>query len=75
MGLTVSLQVVNIIPAVRDVMMSRTFQIISVEFPQFKTSDWIEWFDVKLISVLPSITAEMLVITISNTDCTNYQVM
>ncbi|XP_036412854.1 uncharacterized protein LOC118797685 [Colossoma macropomum] len=74
-ALTEQEQVADIIPAVRDVMMKRTFEIISIEFPQFETLDWIEWFEVKLNPVLPSFTAEMLVTTISNTDCTNYRVM
>ncbi|XP_049325519.1 uncharacterized protein LOC111196156 [Astyanax mexicanus] len=65
----------SIVPAVRDVMMNRTFQIISIKFPQFETSDWMEWFDLKLIPVLPSFTAEMLQITITNITCTDYQVI
>ncbi|XP_049325517.1 uncharacterized protein LOC125785627 [Astyanax mexicanus] len=65
----------QIIPAVRDVMMNRTFQIISTEFPEFETSDWIDWFDVKLVPILPSFTAEMLAVAINHTNCTNYRVM
>ncbi|XP_049325839.1 serine-rich adhesin for platelets isoform X10 [Astyanax mexicanus] len=56
-------------------MMNRTFQIISIKFPQFETSDWMEWFDLKLIPVLPSFTAEMLQISITNINCTDYQVI
>ncbi|KAI4888125.1 hypothetical protein NFI96_029568 [Prochilodus magdalenae] len=65
----------EIVPAVRDVMMNRTFQIISMEFPQFDTSDWTDWFKVKLNPVLPSLTAEMLATAVYNTNCTNYRVI
>ncbi|KAL7845119.1 hypothetical protein AOLI_G00233110, partial [Acnodon oligacanthus] len=74
-ALTEQEQVPDIVPAVRDVMMNRTFEIISAEFPHFETLDWIEWFEVKLTPVLPSLTAEMLVTTIKNTNCTNYRVI
>ena len=56
-------------------MMNLTFKIISVKFPQFETSDWIDWFEVKLTPVLASFTAEMLATAINNTNCTNYRVM
>ncbi|KAI4887382.1 hypothetical protein NFI96_030535, partial [Prochilodus magdalenae] len=65
----------EIVPAVRDVMMNRTFQIISMEFPQFDTSDWTDWFKVKLNPVLPSLTAEMLATAVYNTNCTNFRVI
>lgn len=55
--------------------MNRTFTIISIHFPQFKTPDWIGWFKVKLIPVLPSFTAEMLATATSNVNCTDYRVM
>ncbi|KAI4894036.1 hypothetical protein NFI96_009148 [Prochilodus magdalenae] len=63
------------VPAVRDVVMNRTFQIISMEFPQFDTSDWMDWFEIKLSPVLPSLTAEMLVTAVYYTNCTNYRVI
>ncbi|KAK1784387.1 hypothetical protein P4O66_015896 [Electrophorus voltai] len=66
---------VNITPSVRDFMMNQTFKIISVHFPEFETSTWISWFTGNLIPLLPSITSEMLTITISNISCTNYEVM
>ncbi|XP_036413703.1 uncharacterized protein LOC118798378 [Colossoma macropomum] len=73
---TFTAQVVyDIIPAVRDVMMNRTFKIISIRFSQFETSDWIGWFKVNLISVLPSFTAEMLINATANINCTNYHVI
>ncbi|XP_036413701.1 uncharacterized protein LOC118798377 [Colossoma macropomum] len=68
-------QVGKIIPAVRDVMMNLTFKIISIKFPQFETSDWIDWFEVKLTPVLASLTTEMLATAINNTNCTNYRVI
>ncbi|XP_037399293.1 uncharacterized protein LOC108433603 isoform X3 [Pygocentrus nattereri] len=74
-ALTEQAQVAHINPAVRDVMMNRTFEIISIEFPHFVTLEWIEWFKVKLTPVLPSFTAEMLVTAINNTNCTNYRVI
>ena len=55
--------------------MNRTFQVISVHFPQFEASAWIAWFQVKLIPVLPSFTAEMLTLTTAQANCTNYQVV
>ncbi|KAK1803204.1 hypothetical protein P4O66_021719 [Electrophorus voltai] len=66
---------VNITPSVRDFMMNQTFKIISVQFPEFETSTWSSWFTGNLIPLLPSITSEMLTITISNISCTNYEVM
>ncbi|XP_036412844.1 uncharacterized protein LOC118797675 [Colossoma macropomum] len=62
-------------PAVRDVMMNRTFKIISMKFSQFQTYDWYDWFKVKLISLLPSFTAEMLTNATLGISCTNYQVI
>ncbi|KAI4885262.1 hypothetical protein NFI96_028558, partial [Prochilodus magdalenae] len=68
-------EVGEMVPAVRDVVMNRTFQIISMEFPQFDTSDWMDWFEIKLSPVLPSLTAEMLAVAVYNTSCTNYHVI
>ncbi|KAI4894035.1 hypothetical protein NFI96_009147 [Prochilodus magdalenae] len=68
-------EVGEMVPAVRDVVMNRTFQIISMEFPQFDTSDWMDWFEIKLSPVLPSLTAEMLVTAVYYTNCTNYRVI
>ncbi|XP_064179421.1 uncharacterized protein LOC135248565 [Anguilla rostrata] len=62
-------------PAVRDIMMTRTFHIIKMKFPEFEGQDWMLWFHVKLILVLPSIKAEMLSIAISNISCTNYHII
>ncbi|KAL0969375.1 hypothetical protein UPYG_G00226220 [Umbra pygmaea] len=73
--LTTSQKTLEIIPVVRDYMMNQTFTIISPDFPQFKTLDWIAWFEVKLTPILPSFTEGMLTIAISNVNCTNYQVI
>lgn len=61
--------------AVRDVVMNRTFAIISPRFPQFERADWLAWFDLKLIPFLPSFNAVMLTSATSDVNCTNYRVM
>lgn len=71
----VFLQVPDIPPAVRDVMMNRTFTIIDSKIRKFDTPDWVGWFTVKLIPILPSFTAEMLVTVTADINCTNYHVM
>ncbi|KAL7875421.1 hypothetical protein AOLI_G00103840 [Acnodon oligacanthus] len=62
-------------PAVRDIMMKWTFDIISSNFSKFSKADWIDWFGSKLVPLLPSLTAEMLTITIAEVDCATYHVM
>ncbi|XP_031435319.1 uncharacterized protein LOC116223312 [Clupea harengus] len=74
-ALSVAPEIPDIAPPVRDLAMNRTFNIISVHFPQFEVSAWIAWFHVKLIPVLPSFTTEMLTQTTAQTNCTNYQVI
>lgn len=56
-------------------MMNRTFTIIREEFRRFEAPDWVVWFTVKLIPILPSFTAEMLVTVAAEINCTNYHVM
>ncbi|XP_034153122.1 uncharacterized protein LOC105015949 [Esox lucius] len=73
--LTASEMVVDILPVVRDEMMNQTFYIISPHFPQFEQVDWIAWFEVKLIPILPSFTEVMLTNATSYVNCTNYQVI
>ncbi|XP_051764956.1 uncharacterized protein LOC127520644 [Ctenopharyngodon idella] len=68
-------EVPDITPAVRDVMMNRTFTIIREEFRRFEAPDWVVWFTVKLIPILPSFTAEMLVTVAAEINCTNYHVI
>nr|XP_055048161.1 uncharacterized protein LOC129433573 [Misgurnus anguillicaudatus] len=68
-GLTQNSQALEIHPVVRDIMMNRTFTIISLHFTQFLRVDWVSWFTVKLIPLLPSITAEMLKTATSDGDC------
>ena len=68
-------QIPEISPPIRDLAMNRTFKVISGNFLQFDSSAWIAWFHVKLIPVLPSFTTEMLTVTTSQANCTNYQVV
>ncbi|KAK2826321.1 hypothetical protein Q5P01_020535, partial [Channa striata] len=62
-------------PAVRDLLMNRTFTVISPTFPRLDQAEWIVWFHVKLVPLLPSFTPVMLKDTISNISCTNYHVV
>lgn len=71
----VFLQIPDITPAVRDVMMNRTFIIIQSKIQEFETSTLVVWFTVKLIPILPSFTAEMLVTVTADMSCTDYRVM
>ncbi|XP_050958908.1 uncharacterized protein LOC127160258 [Labeo rohita] len=65
----------DITPAVRDVMMNRTFVIIAPKLQEFAAPDWEVWFTVKLIPILPSFTAEMLLEVTADVNCTNYHVI
>ncbi|XP_052402541.1 uncharacterized protein LOC127949398 [Carassius gibelio] len=56
-------------------MMNRTFVIIELKFPEFVAHDWEVWFTEKLIPVLPSFTAEMLLKVTAGINCTNYHVI
>ncbi|KAF4094545.1 hypothetical protein G5714_024741 [Onychostoma macrolepis] len=56
-------------------MMNRTFTIISLDFAGFLSHDWVSWFTVKLVPLLPSLTAEMLQTVTSNTDCNAYHII
>ncbi|KAF4094544.1 hypothetical protein G5714_024740 [Onychostoma macrolepis] len=68
-------QRLDINPVVRDIMMNRTFTIISLDFAGFLSHDWVSWFTVKLVPLLPSLTAEMLQTVTSNTDCNAYHII
>ncbi|XP_048870233.1 uncharacterized protein LOC125742358 [Brienomyrus brachyistius] len=68
-------ELADITTAVRDVMMNRTFSVILSHFHEFYRQDWIDWFTVKLTVLLPSFNAEMLSITLSYVNCTDYQVI
>ncbi|KAK2909588.1 hypothetical protein Q8A67_005425 [Cirrhinus molitorella] len=74
-ALTRSSQDLDINPVVRDIMMNRTFTIISLHFADFLSHDWVSWFTVKLVPLLPSLTAEMLQTVTANTDCNAYHVI
>lgn len=65
----------DINPVVRDIMMNRVFAILSRHFEDFESHDWVSWFTVKLVPLLPSLTAEMLQRVTSYTDCDAYHVM
>ena len=56
-------------------MMKWTFDIISSHFSEFSKAEWIDWFGSKLVPLLPSLTAEMLTITIAEVACATYHVM
>lgn len=57
-------------------MMNRTFEIIRHEFQEFTAIDWVMWFTVKLTRILPSFTADMLLITVTaEINCTDFHVM
>ncbi|XP_037399253.1 uncharacterized protein LOC119264709 [Pygocentrus nattereri] len=60
-------------PVVRDIMMNRTFSVISAHFPDFSRADWSDWFQWNLVPLLPSLTAEMLTMATSEVDCDIYQ--
>ncbi|XP_071402622.1 uncharacterized protein [Centroberyx affinis] len=73
--LTANGEVPDIQPVVRDLVMNRTFTIISPHFPGFERQDWFAWFRVILIPVLPSFNPVMLKSATSNINCTNYHVV
>ncbi|RXN32094.1 putative threonine-rich GPI-anchored glyco isoform X2 [Labeo rohita] len=56
-------------------MMNRTFVIIAPKLQEFAAPDWEVWFTVKLIHILPSFTAEMLLEVTADVNCTNYHVI
>ncbi|RXN32089.1 putative threonine-rich GPI-anchored glyco isoform X2 [Labeo rohita] len=56
-------------------MMNRTFVIIAPKLQDFAAPDWEVWFTVKLIPILPSFTAEMLLEVTADVNCTNYHVI
>ncbi|KAK1784379.1 hypothetical protein P4O66_016981, partial [Electrophorus voltai] len=65
----------NIIPPVRDLMMNQTFKIISPKFSQFMTSNWTDWLSMKLVPLLPSVTAEIFLNVTSYMNCNNYPII
>ncbi|KAM9708426.1 uncharacterized protein ACNS7B_000731 [Menidia menidia] len=62
-------------PVVRDRIMNRTFNIISPQIQSFTESDFQSWFQVRLVVILASFRPQMLRITTSGTNCTNYHVV
>ncbi|KAL1246817.1 hypothetical protein QQF64_034820 [Cirrhinus molitorella] len=65
----------DINPVVRDIMMNRVFAIISPRFEDFGSQEWVSWFTVKLIPLLPSLTPEMLRTVTPKADCDAYHVI
>jgi hypothetical protein len=55
-------------------MMNRVFAVIGPHFEDFGSHDWVSWFTVKLIPLLPSLTPEMLQTATSYADCNAYHV-
>ncbi|RXN08375.1 putative threonine-rich GPI-anchored glyco isoform X2 [Labeo rohita] len=74
-ALTRTPQALDINPVVRDVMMNRVFAVISPHLEGFGSQEWVSWFTVKLIPLLPSLTPEMLQTVTSNADCDAYHVI
>ncbi|KAF4094494.1 hypothetical protein G5714_024627 [Onychostoma macrolepis] len=73
--LTRTPQALDINPVVRDIMMNRVFAVVSPHFEDFGSHDWVSWFTVKLIPLLPSLTPEMLQTATSSADCNAYHVI
>ncbi|RXN08378.1 hypothetical protein ROHU_035126 [Labeo rohita] len=74
-ALTRTPQALDINPVVRDIMMNRVFAVISPHLEGFGSQEWVSWFTVKLIPLLPSLTPEMLQTVTSNADCDAYHVI
>ncbi|XP_016308247.1 uncharacterized protein LOC107662685 [Sinocyclocheilus anshuiensis] len=74
-ALTTTSEIPDITPAVSDLMMNRIFVIIESKFHAFEAHDWVVWFTVKLIPILPSFTSEMLAKVTAGVNCTNYHVI
>ncbi|KAM6912287.1 uncharacterized protein FYW49_010805 [Xenentodon cancila] len=73
--LQVNGQIPQFQPVVRDVIMNRTFIIISHRFPTFNQRDFYVWFNVKLVYILASVTPQMLKIATSGVNCNSYHVV
>ncbi|XP_041133540.1 uncharacterized protein LOC121330804 isoform X2 [Polyodon spathula] len=58
---------------VRMVMLNRTFAALSPEFPTFSTTEWEDWFQVKLVLLLPSVSPGILAAIPNNISCDSYQ--
>ncbi|XP_072350814.1 uncharacterized protein, partial [Scyliorhinus torazame] len=58
---------------VRHILLSRIMELLILQFPTFKTIDYIDWFQTKLCLLLPSITKNELDIIPINITCRAYQ--
>ncbi|MGH0160513.1 UNVERIFIED_CONTAM: hypothetical protein FKN15_039547 [Acipenser sinensis] len=60
-------------PVVRTTMLNRTFAALSPAFPTFSTTEWEDWFQVKLVLLLPSVSPGILAAIPNNISCESYQ--
>ncbi|MGH0175788.1 UNVERIFIED_CONTAM: hypothetical protein FKN15_072002 [Acipenser sinensis] len=58
---------------VRTAMLNRTFATLSPAFPTFNSTVWEDWFQVKLVLLLPSINTDTLETIPNNISCDSYQ--
>ncbi|XP_058851725.1 uncharacterized protein LOC117973731 [Acipenser ruthenus] len=54
-------------------MLNRTFAALSPAFPTFNSTVWEDWFQVKLVLLLPSINTDTLETIPNNISCDSYQ--
>ncbi|XP_067912856.1 uncharacterized protein [Heterodontus francisci] len=59
--------------AVRDMMLGKILQQLGPQFPTFKTTDYVDWFQTNLLLLLPSITASELALIPTNIPCESNQ--
>ncbi|KAK6481633.1 hypothetical protein HHUSO_G16101 [Huso huso] len=58
---------------VRNAMLNRTFTALSPAFPTFSSAMWKDWFQTKLVLLLPSINPGTLKALTKNITCDSYQ--
>ncbi|XP_048465576.1 uncharacterized protein LOC109913006 [Rhincodon typus] len=58
---------------VRDLMLTRILQLLRPHFPQFKTTDYADWFQTNLLLLLPSIKADDLALIPTSISCESNQ--
>ncbi|XP_041085951.1 uncharacterized protein LOC121300973 isoform X2 [Polyodon spathula] len=59
--------------AVRKAMLDRTFAALSPAFPTFSSAMWKDWFQAKLVLLLPSVNPGTLKAIPNNITCDSYQ--
>ncbi|KAK6476220.1 hypothetical protein HHUSO_G24271, partial [Huso huso] len=60
-------------PVVRTAMLNRTFTALSPAFPTFSSAMWKDWFQTKLVLLLPSVNPGTLETIPKNITCDSYQ--